>query len=722
MSTPWREGSVQGAAALFLVGAVLYGAQAAALRLLPDAGRSARWAAAAVLGCWAAICAFHLLSSLVLFRLPAALGLAAMTAAMVGAWSRVSVRRLVSVLADDARCAALAVRGGALGRRRLGRIGLVALVGSVVGRAVVLPPLGWDTMTYHAVKAGLWVQSGGQLDLALPGFWADYRYFPPGGSILAAWAMLPFGDDLPYLWVDVVMWLGLGAVLHALARLFKVSAELRFWLIGYLLTVPGVYFLIGSGYIDVTLHLLLLAGLLFLLRALEGHEPAVAIGLWLLAWGTAQTVKVTVLPLLALAPLFAVAVLRRHRAQRRGIRTGIVLGSLGAAAALGPIVAVAIRDLGHPLSPFPARIAGLELGRIGESLELLRDTPGWSWTAELNALFRMFGGGSGASLGPLAIVAACLGVLGARQVLRRRPLFATAGLLFGLASAVPYFSPSYASNRVMLASQLGRFLYPMVVVLAMFAAARLQSMLRPNHRRVLGWLVVATIAATVLTNWVANASVAEWPAAAVAAILVAASPWLTGGLRRIGASVPRPGPLTAIATGALLALLSIIAPLRSYRDSLRYELLTASRAANDPPTYWVPLARAVDHPERSERIAIAGGPDDFPTGFYYMFLGRRLQNRLAYVPTSRSGAPPTPWAPGAESSEPLDRHAWRRRLDDLEITYVASLLPPGPEIEWMLDRPAEFRWVAGDPSAYGLWRVSPGSGAEDRPAESAPDF
>ncbi len=711
MLRPLLEGAAEGAAAAFFVGTTLYSAHAAAARLLPRVGRTVRWSAAALLGCWAAICSFHLLSSVDLFRLPVALGLAALATLLVRLWSGVTIRQVGATLAEDVQSAARYAYGSGSGVSRFGRCALVALIGSIVGRALILPPMGWDTMTYHGVKAGLWVQSGGLLDLAVPGYWADYRHFPPGGEILGAWAMLPFGDDSAYLWVDLAVWLCLAAVLHALAKQFSVSVRSRPLLIAYLLTVPGLYFWIGSGYVDATVHLLLLGGLLFLLRAIDQEQAPVAVGLWLLAWGTAQAVKVTVLPLLAMSPVLALAVVRRNRDQRHGVLLGAVAGGLGLLAAIGPILVDSTRELGFPLSPFPARIAGLTLGEIGEALALMRDTPGWSWGEELRAFFRMFGAGSGASLGPLAAVAVPLGVVASIRTMRQRFLSASVALLFCAAIAAPYLSPSYASMRMMLASQSGRFLYPMLVVLALFAAARMPTVLRTSHQRVLAYFVVAGVVGTVLTNMLVNGSPGEWPMSVAVMLLVAGIPYLADGLRRFrpgGFGTKAVAAMTSLALAGGLAGLLAAAPLRSYRNSLRYELLTASRIAHDPPIYWVPLAAAVDHPEQCERIAIAGGPRRFPNGFYYFFLGSRLQNRLFYVPPTRSGGVPTPWRPGAEWPSQLDSSAWLRRLREAGITYVASLLPRGPEMDWIEANPAEFTLVVGDPAGYGLWRFEPG--------------
>jgi hypothetical protein len=54
----------------------------------------------------------------------------------------------------------------------------------LVTRSLGLPLLGWDALTYHGLKAGLWVQQGRYFyDFNPPGGWEYYRTFFGGGEL-----------------------------------------------------------------------------------------------------------------------------------------------------------------------------------------------------------------------------------------------------------------------------------------------------------------------------------------------------------------------------------------------------------------------------------------------------------------------------------------------------------------------------------------------------------
>ena len=74
---------------------------------------------------------------------------------------------------------------------RLIALAVILLPLPAIARAIVLPPLGWDALTYHAVKAAMWVQHGGGPVMNGPGPWAYYANMPAGAEVLQAWSMLP---------------------------------------------------------------------------------------------------------------------------------------------------------------------------------------------------------------------------------------------------------------------------------------------------------------------------------------------------------------------------------------------------------------------------------------------------------------------------------------------------------------------------------------------------
>src|SRR5205823_4086844 len=106
-------------------------------------------------------------------------------------------------------------------------------------------------LSYHGVKAGMWVQYAGALHMAAPGPWAHYAMLWGGGEVFTAWAMLPFHSDLLAMAVDSVEWLALGLALVALARELSIREPYSSAVAGAALAVPSVRVLVGSGYVEL---------------------------------------------------------------------------------------------------------------------------------------------------------------------------------------------------------------------------------------------------------------------------------------------------------------------------------------------------------------------------------------------------------------------------------------------------------------------------------------
>ena len=70
------------------------------------------------------------------------------------------------------------------------------------------------------------------------------------------------------------------------------------------MTAPAFYNFLPGGYVDVTLHLLLMAVFYFALRAIHGRQPGRSVFFAVACGVTAMTVKVTVLASIAIACVF----------------------------------------------------------------------------------------------------------------------------------------------------------------------------------------------------------------------------------------------------------------------------------------------------------------------------------------------------------------------------------------------------------------------------------
>jgi hypothetical protein len=415
-------------------------------------------------------------------------------------------------------------------------------------------------------------------------------------------------------------------------------------------------------------------------------------------------VKIMALLLLLLSGAAILFILLRDRGMDRAIRLGTLSGGLAGAAVLGPVFVRNTLHLGFPLSPFPASVAGLTLGKIGPALEWLSRSKEWSWDRELEALVRVLGIGAGPNLGPIAAVVLAAGLAAAAALLKTRPV--TTSLLIGFAAftAWPYFGKAYATSRVTMYGGNGRFLYGVLAVATLLLAMQLS---HSRHRRattLVGALVVAAAVGSALTNLISNASILEWPALLIGAAILPA-PLTATARRRLG--VPA-GTRAVVLAGGIFVATSLAAPaLQTYRSGLRYEFLDSSRMGHEILTYWAPMAALVDQPNRAYRLAFSQAPLRAVRNFLYYFMGSRLQNELHFVSPTRDGRTPDLALPEADLLLQLDREAWAQRLHRKGITHIVVLLPPWLELEWLRGNDEDFIFLVGDPSFYGLWQVPP---------------
>ena len=161
-------------------------------------------------------------------------------------------------------------------------------------RTLALPLLGWDTLTYHGVKAGMWVQTGGWTTLIAPGGWESCLTFFGGGEAFTAWAMLFLHCDLFAGIPDVFFWGLLGLMTTCLANEFGLPVRTAALVGLAFLCAVDLSRMVGSGYVDIRGNAFLLGGVLFLVRFARSKESA-DFYMAAAAFGLASSVKVNML-------------------------------------------------------------------------------------------------------------------------------------------------------------------------------------------------------------------------------------------------------------------------------------------------------------------------------------------------------------------------------------------------------------------------------------------
>ena len=457
--------AVQALAAALLVTAGAWISYTVAAAMTPRQPTLLRWLAGVTTGVWMATAAFHLLAAVEQFTLPVACGGAALLLAAAMHPGLFAATR--AVYGRDRRVVRW-LRAARVPRwRRLFMCGLGVLAAVLAIRTLILPPLAWDTLTYHAVKSALWAQNAGELPLHAPGGWSAYRNYFGGAEILTAWAMLPFRQDTLALLVDAVEWIALGLAIVCLARELGVREPFASAAAGFVLAIPTFQLLVGSGYVELLLNLAFVSALAFAIRFVRRPQPALMV-LALAALGIAAGVKVTALPL---ASVVSAGIVIRALVQCDAVRkhaAALVLGTAAAAAMVMPWLWKNIDETGYPLSPMPVSVAGFTLGRANDAILWYGERPDLeqSWRSELGALGKVFRfpPSRDENLGGLAAVPLLLFPLGVLTIARRSAL--AAAMLTGLAVIIAalFYAPSFRTIRLGWSTNSSRFLLPLICV------------------------------------------------------------------------------------------------------------------------------------------------------------------------------------------------------------------------------------------------------------------
>ena len=686
-------------AALALVSMVVWISYATSDRLMPRARWDARLVASLVVGAWTGNIVFHSLLATGSFRILPAIGLLGATA--IGVWlSGCSVADVGATARRDLRSIGRYLRA----LHRWGGPVVLALPLAVIlflgWWSILIIPMGWDTLTYHAVKAGLWVQEGQSISLTAPGGWALYKHYFGGGEMLVAWAMLPFHSDLVTGIVDWVSWVGLGLAFWCIGTELGISPRLRLPSVAYLMAMPAVYRLVGSGYVDPTVYFFLFAGLLFVVRHRRNGSRA-DLALSAAALGMACAVKVTAVAYVGMLSLALIGI-ELWWPRLRGIRaaTLVLMGTMFGLAWF-PWLSLNFREMGFVLGAAPVEILGIRLGQMAPEMAWYLERPGltpYVPGVEAEALLLAIGSlRSGLPvLGLLSVPLILGGIAAAVRMPRRHLPFTLFGIAYATAAVFAVYQPAFSVVRILFAHTIGRFLVPVVPISVLFLSAALGR--RPWARVALPaylWYGSALHVTSMFDG--IGSSVRLWAAVSTIGSLFAI--WsltiLTQAHRRR-------------ATLAIVAVVLVVGLplLDTWKHTQRSALLSENFAIHDISREWLPT---VPHTDTAEplRIAFSSGRwQNQDQQFLYPFLGARLQHTLMYVPTSRDGRILPHDGTDAKPSDRSFEH-WMARLTEHAITRVMSFGPPTVELGWMEDAPSRFRRLEGDGQNWGFYKFGP---------------
>jgi hypothetical protein len=539
-------------------------------------------------------------------------------------------------------------------------------------RGLLRPPLAWDSLTYHHVKPGRWIQAGGFAPELLPDAGRYYEYFPVGGEILWAWTgLVPHNDSL-YALAGVAIWLGGALAGYALARLLGASSTSSLYAAALIVLCPSIGRYATSGYVDNVILLAYLLGVVF-----AGHFCLTGSLRFAVFASGAFGVALSIKPQAAIWILLWIFLFLWRSRREPLSRWWRGLVACGLAVSIGaPHYIATWVSTGSPLYPFSGneQLANLLANHIP-----LQQVSGPWWLYLMLPLVPL---NPGLSL-PLLLV---LSVAGVASCLRRADVRPVALLLLAtsLVPVMALFSPQAEAFRASVwALQLGRYIAPFLVALIVFAAQNES----PQAQRILHWLIWLQAFLLIPFDW----SIAD---------LVCVPLWV---IALLALSLRRTAPRLLLLVLFLLGALFAQKTLRYsfYRDAAQDQFNEhLLRHGSVLSAIWQSLDR-----EQPIRIAVAAGWDGIGHNWYRApLLGSQLQNLLFYIPISTNGQVIDYWRPEALS---VDVSAWSRRLSEADIEYVVLLPPSPPEAKMIEQHPERFLLELSTPEGGALYRLLP---------------
>jgi len=243
---------------------------------------------------------------------------------------------------------------------------LIIFCGFVVllsfSRALLMPPLVYDCLTYHLTFAALWIKKGALVFFNAPDQITDCAFFPINGELFAAWFLLPFHTDLLVNTINFPITLLAAVACYGIARELGLTRKEASFAPALICFAPMIYSQITTALVDNASFAFYAASVLFILRYLrEGylHDGFLA----LVAGGILLGIKHSGIPVVGLIFIaFTVKLIHPIRFSGFFRRCSVILLGLFLLCALGGRQYILNTiNVHNPLYPFSVEVLGHKL-------------------------------------------------------------------------------------------------------------------------------------------------------------------------------------------------------------------------------------------------------------------------------------------------------------------------------------------------------------------------
>jgi len=588
-----------------------------------------------------------------------------------------------------------------------------------VSRALAMPPLAWDCLTYHLTFAALWIKHGTLLLFKAPDQIITTAHMPINGELLAVWQLLPFGTDIiANLMNFPITFLG-GLASYALSRELGLSRKQSSWAPALICFMPVIYAQITTCYVDNAVFAFCTAAVFFAVRYLrKGLVTDVLLSC--IATGILLGIKYTALPAVGLITISNLVCTLLQPSQAGFKRkVGIFFIAFIIICALGSRKYIQnASEAGNPLYPFPVKILGHDLfagwskfKEIESDLDKLKkeyDMPDLSTWEGVYARF-LYNGTVPITAGPPSfffLLVACISIF-KRPPNVQKECWLFLSLMWLLPSVILIMDDSskFTMDGVWVAS--GTRYFSAFITIFTIQALTFINRLSCSTRSACDYLFIIFLACNLFMLNKEHIPDIElfypYLAFALPLIFFLIRSWSRFLLLLQCVSEQRPRTFrwhAVTAVAGFMCLVILIYLLQTYRDSTRYNYYRSHLDYHNIPRDFVNGWEFLDRPGQHKTIAFTAGIKSYEHHwFFYALMGRRLQNEIVYASGLHKWDVPT-WLDGGLLQGGVFS-TWLYNLDRHKVDYILVVSKP-PELGWIKQNENLFKVVydAGDYSIF----------------------